>query len=134
MSSPRSPSDEQLEERLDWLEQLRKDSGVPESVDLDDAVLVHNNIADEDIATTTYSRWPIEYFMMGRERRYLVATVVAYAKKRFEEAAALRRTPPQAPYKKRIRRAAAPASQPHEEGEAPAHLATDAPGQHFSKQ
>jgi hypothetical protein len=110
MSSPRSPSapldDEQLEEKLDWLDQLRKDSGVPESVDLADAVLVHNNIADEDITTPTYRRWPVEYFMLGRERRYFVATVVAYAKKRFEEAAELRRTPPQTPRKKRVRVAA----------------------------
>jgi hypothetical protein len=107
MSSPRSPSapldDEQLEEKLDWLDQLRKDSGVPESLDLADAVLVHNNIADEDITPTTYRRWPVEYFMMGRERRYFVTTVVAYAKKRFEEAAELRRVPPQTPRKKRVR-------------------------------
>ena len=68
-------------------------------------MLVHNNISDEDIASTTYRRWPVEYFMMGRERRYLVATVVAFAKRRFEEAAVVRRTPSQIPRKKRIRSA-----------------------------
>ena len=88
------------------LDQLRKDLGVPESVDLDDAVLVHNNIADERHLHHDVS--PVAGRIFRRrvaQRRYLVATVVAYAKKRFEEAAELRRTPPQVPYKKRIRRA-----------------------------
>jgi hypothetical protein len=107
MSSPRLPSapldDEQLEEQLNWLDQLRADAGVPETVNTEDAVLVHFNVCDETVSVHTYRRWPIDCFVMGRERRYYLTDVIAFAKKRFEEASAVRRPPPQTPRKKRIR-------------------------------
>ena len=102
MPLPLSPSTD-MDDELNWLDRLRADAGVPETVNTEDAVLVHFNVCDERVSVHTYRRWPVGYFMMGRERRYLVATVVAFAKRRFEEAAAVRRTPSQTPRKKRIR-------------------------------
>jgi hypothetical protein len=113
MSSP-ALSDEELEEKLDWLDQLRKESGVPETLNTEDAVLVHFNVCDEQVSVHTYRRWPLEYFVLGRERRYYLTDVVAFAKKRFEEAAAVRRAPPDRPRKKRIRRAVAQPPAPAE--------------------
>jgi hypothetical protein len=97
MSCLSGSSDEQLE----WLEQLRKESGVPETVNTEDAAMIHNNIADEDISPTTYRRWPVPYILLGRERRYLVTDVVAHAKLRVEQAP--RRVPPQRLRKSRVR-------------------------------
>jgi hypothetical protein len=68
MSAPASLY-EKLEEKLNWLDQLRAASGVPERVDTHDATLVHNTISDEDISEVTYSRWPVPYILLGRERR-----------------------------------------------------------------
>ena len=102
MPLPLSPSTD-MDDELNWLDRLRADAGVPETVNTEDAVLVHFNVCDERVSVHTYRRWPVGYFMMGRERRYLVATVVAFAKRRFEEAAAVRRTPSQTTRKKRIR-------------------------------
>jgi hypothetical protein len=47
---PLSPS-ASLADKLDWLDQLRADASVPERVDLDTAVQIHNNICDEDGCT-----------------------------------------------------------------------------------
>jgi hypothetical protein len=78
-----------------------REANVPERVDLENAVLIHNNVCDDNVSPTTYRRWPIYYKLLGRERRYLVSDVVAYAKQRVEQAP--RRIPPQTLRKKRIR-------------------------------
>jgi hypothetical protein len=107
-----------LDDQLDWLDRLRAEANVPERVDLDNAALIHNNVSDDDVSPITYSRWPIPYIILGRERRYLVSDVVAYAKQRVEQAP--RRNPPQRPRKKRVRTAApkhelvAPAEHQHQ--------------------
>ena len=101
MSLPLSPS-ASLDDELDWLKRLRAEANVPERVDLDSAVLIHNAVADEDVSPTTYRRWPVYYNVLGRSRSYLVSDVVAYAKQRIEQAP--RRIPPQHPYKKRASR------------------------------
>ena len=100
MSRPLSPS-ASLDEELDWLDRLRAEANVPERVDLENAVLIHNNVCDDDVSPTTYRRWPVYYKLLGRERRYLVSDVVVYAKLRIEQAP--RRIPPQTPRKKRVR-------------------------------
>jgi hypothetical protein len=102
MSRPLAPS-ASLDDELDWLDRLRAEANVPERVDLENAVLIHNNVSDDEVSPITYSRWPIPYIILGRARRYLVSDVVAYAKQRVEQAP--RRIPPQRPRKKRVRAA-----------------------------
>ena len=112
MSRPLSRS-ASLDDELDWLDRLRAEANVPERVDLENAVLIHNNVCDDDVSPTTYRRWPVYYKLLGRERRYLVSDVVAYAKQRIEQAP--RRIPPPRPCKKRVK-----AAVPKREPEAPA--------------
>jgi hypothetical protein len=85
---PTSISDE-----ISWLDRLREDAGVPETVDLEGAVMIDGGVAGGDVSTNTYRKWPVPYFILNKSRRYFVADVVAYAKKRVEEAP--RRIPPQ---------------------------------------
>ena len=68
MPLPLSPSTD-MDDELNWLDRLRADAGVPETVNTEDAVLVHFNVCDERVVVHTYRRWPVGYFMMGRERR-----------------------------------------------------------------
>jgi hypothetical protein len=114
MSPPLSPS-ASLDDELNWLDRLRAEANVPERVDLDNAVLIHNNICDDDVSPATYRRWPIYYKLLGRERRYLVSDVVAYAKQRIEQAP--RRIPPQTLRKKRVRVASSNSAPKHESTE-----------------
>jgi hypothetical protein len=100
MSLPLSSPSASLDEKLDWLDQLRVDAGIPETVGTEDAVLVHLNVCGEQVSVHTYRRWPVGYFIMGRERRHYLAEVVTFAKQRFEEAAAVRHMPPQRARKK----------------------------------
>ena len=82
-----------LSDEMSWLDQLREDAGVPKTVDLEGAVMIDGAVAGGDVSTNTYRKWPVPYFILNKARRYRVEDVVAYAKKRVEEAT--RRIPPQ---------------------------------------
>ena len=86
---------------LSWFDQLREDSGVPASLDLDGATIAHNAVSGDNLSQHTYRRRPVRYIILGRSRRYNVCDVVAYAKRCVDEAPV--RIPPQRPRKKRVR-------------------------------
>jgi hypothetical protein len=86
---------------LSWFDQLREDSGVPASLDLDGATMAHNAVSGDNLSPHTYRRRPVPYIILGRSRRYTIPDVVAYAKRCVEEAPV--RIPPQRPRRNRIR-------------------------------
>jgi hypothetical protein len=56
-------------------------------------LIVYNNLICSGASLHTFRRFPIGYVIVGRERRYRVDDVIAYARKRLEEAPM--RKPPQ---------------------------------------
>ena len=49
MPLPLSPSTD-MDDELNWLDRLRADAGVPETVNTEDAVLVHFNVCDDVVS------------------------------------------------------------------------------------
>ena len=68
-----------------WLDAAVTKANVPQTVDTETAIEVHLRIAGEEPSVETYRRFAVPYRLIGRERRYTVDDVVAFAKKRFEE-------------------------------------------------
>ena len=107
-----------------WLDPIIKRADLPQLTDLGGAVIIHNHLTCSGYTEHTYRRFPVAYRLVGRERRYRVADVVAYAKSCLDTPL---RTPPQrARAKKRVRAAApqpiksAPARAPPERQHEPA--------------
>jgi hypothetical protein len=78
---------------IPWLDEIVENSGLPKMADFEGARLIYNHVACDHVKAHTFRRYAIPYKLVGRTRRYLVTDVVAYAKKRVEEAP--RRIPPQ---------------------------------------
>jgi hypothetical protein len=74
------------ESGVSWLDAAVNKANVPKSVDTETAIEIHLRITGEDPSVETYRRFPVPYRLIGRERRYTVDDVVAFAKKRFEQA------------------------------------------------
>jgi hypothetical protein len=84
-----------------WLDAITEGADFPQLTDIGGALIVFNNLTCSDASVHTFRRFPIPYQLFGRERRYRVGDVVAYARRCLEEAPV--RVPPQRPRRKRIR-------------------------------
>jgi hypothetical protein len=84
-----------------WLDAITEGADFPQLTDIGGALIVFNNLTCSDASAHTFRRFPIPYQLFGRERRYRVGDVVAYARRCLEEAPV--RVPPQRPRRKRIR-------------------------------
>ena len=84
-----------------WLDAITEGADFPQLTDIGGALIVFNNLTCSDASEHTFRRFPIPYQLLGRERRYRVEDVVAYARRCLEEAPV--RIPPQRPRRKRIR-------------------------------
>jgi hypothetical protein len=71
---------------VSWLDAAVSKANVPQTVDTETAIEIHLRITGEELSDETYRRFPVTYRLIGRERRYTVDDVVAYAKHRFEQA------------------------------------------------
>jgi hypothetical protein len=76
-----------------WLGEIVERANLPQLTDLGGALIVYNNLTCSGASLHTFRRFPIGYVIVGRERRYRVDDVIAYARKRLEEAPL--RKPPQ---------------------------------------
>jgi hypothetical protein len=76
-----------------WLGEIVERANLPQLTDLGGALIVYNNLTCSGASVHTFRRFPIGYVIVGRERRYRVDDVIAYARKRLEEAPL--RKPPQ---------------------------------------
>ena len=76
-----------------WLGEIVERANLPQLTDLGGALIVYNNLTCSGASLHTFRRFPIGYVIVGRERRYRVDDVIAYARKRLEEAPV--RKPPQ---------------------------------------
>ena len=76
-----------------WLGEIVERANLPQLTDLGGALIVYNNLTCSGASPHTFRRFPIGYVIVGRERRYRVDDVIAYARKRLEEAPL--RKPPQ---------------------------------------
>ena len=90
---------------IPWLDEIVENSGLPKMADFDGARLIYNHVACDCVKAHTFRRYAIPYKLVGRSRRYVVDDIIAFARKRLEEAP--RRIPPQRPRKKRLRRTVA---------------------------
>ena len=84
-----------------WLDAITEGADFPQLTDIGGALIVFNNLTCSDASEHTFRRSPIPYQLFGRERRYRIGDVVAYARRCLEEAPV--RVPPQRPRRKRIR-------------------------------
>ena len=71
---------------VSWLDSAVNKANVPQTLDTETAIELHLRITGEQPAGETYRRFEIPYRLIGRERRYAVDDVVAFAKQRFEQA------------------------------------------------
>jgi hypothetical protein len=76
-----------------WLGEIVERANLPQLTDLGGAVIVYNNLTCSGTSAHTFRRFPIGYVIVGRERRYRVDDVIAYARKRLEEAPIRRPAP-----------------------------------------
>ena len=79
--------------RTGWIDAIAARANLPQLTDLGGALIVYNNLTCSGASLHTFRRFPIGYVIVGRERRYRVDDVIAYARKRLEEAPV--RKPPQ---------------------------------------
>jgi hypothetical protein len=93
-----------------WIDAITQRANLPQLTDIGGGLIVFNNCTCSDYSLHAFRRFPIPYQMFGRERRYKVEDVVAYARRRLDEAPV--RTPAPRPRPKRICPAAAAAPQP----------------------
>ena len=84
-----------------WIDAIIQRANLPQLTDIGGGLIVFNNLTCSDASEHTFRRFPIPYQLLGRERRYRVADVVAYARRCLEEAPV--RVSPQRPRRKRIR-------------------------------
>ena len=76
-----------------WLGEIVERATLPQLTDLGGALIVYNNLTCSGASVHTFRQFPIGYVIVGRERRYRVDDVIAYARKRLDEAPL--RKPPQ---------------------------------------
>ena len=69
-----------------WLDAITEGADFPQLTDIGGALIVFNNLTCSDASVHTFRRFPIPYQVFGRERRYRVGDVVAYARRCLEEA------------------------------------------------
>jgi hypothetical protein len=93
-----------------WLDAITEGADFPQLTDIGGALIVFNNLTCSDYSVHAFRRFPIPYQMFGRERRYKVEDVVAYARRCLDEAPV--RTPAPRPRPKRIRPSAVADPQP----------------------
>jgi hypothetical protein len=74
------------ESGVSWLDAAVNKANVPQTVDTETAIEIHARVTGEEPSEETYRRFPFPYRLIGRERRYTVDDVVAFAKQRFEQA------------------------------------------------
>ena len=91
--------------RPGWLDGIIKQANLPQLTDLGGAVIVYNHLTCSGVSEHTFRRFDIPYRKVGRERRYRVDHVIAYAR---EELKKPERRPPQTPRKRRVRAAVTP--------------------------
>jgi hypothetical protein len=87
--------------RTDWLDDIIEQANLPQLTDIGGGLIIFNNCTCSSYTLHAFRRFPIHYQLFGRERRYRVEDVVAYARRCLEEAPV--RVPPQRPRRKRIR-------------------------------
>jgi hypothetical protein len=83
-----------------WIDAITQRANLPQLTDIGGGLIVFNNCTCSDYSLHAFRRFPIPYQMFGRERRYKVEDVVAYARRRLDEAPV--RTPAPRPRPKRI--------------------------------
>jgi hypothetical protein len=85
--------------RLGWIDAIVERAKLPQLTDLGGALIAYNNLTCSGVSVHTFRRYDIPYVPVGRERRYRVDDIIAFARK---ELAKPVRTPPQRPRRKRV--------------------------------
>ena len=71
---------------LGWIDAIAARANLPQLTDLGGALIVYNNLTCSGASLHTFRRFPISYVIVGRERRYRVDDVIAYARAQLAEA------------------------------------------------
>jgi hypothetical protein len=71
---------------IPWIDAAVERSGLPPMADLEGGMEIYNAVACDSVSVHTFRRYPIRYKIIGRARRYIVDDIIAFAKKRLEEA------------------------------------------------
>ena len=67
-----------------WLGEIVERANLPQLTDLGGALIVYNNLTCSCTSVHTLRRFPIAYVLVGRERRYKVDDVIAFARERLK--------------------------------------------------
>jgi hypothetical protein len=71
---------------LGWIDAIAARANLPQLTDLGGALIVYNNLTCSGASLHTFRRFPIGYVIVGRERRYRVDDVIAFARQQLAEA------------------------------------------------
>ena len=69
-----------------WRDAIAERANLPQLTDLGGALIVYNDLTCSSYTEHAFRRFPISYVIVGRERRYRVDDVIAYARKQLAEA------------------------------------------------
>jgi hypothetical protein len=89
-------------ERLGWIDAILERAKLPQLTDVGGAVIAYNYLTCSGVSEHTFRRYPIDYVRVGRERRYKVDDVIAFAR---EQLKAPKQTP--APRRRKLVKAVA---------------------------
>ena len=78
---------------LGWIDAIAARANLPQLTDFGGALIAYNNLTCSDASPHTFRRFAIPYVIVGRERRYRVDDIIAFARKQLEEVPV--RKPPQ---------------------------------------
>jgi hypothetical protein len=71
-------------DRPGWLDAIIARAKLPQLTDLGGAVIVYNNLTCSGVTEHTLRRYPIPYMTVGRERRYKVDDIIAFAREQLK--------------------------------------------------
>jgi hypothetical protein len=71
---------------ISWVDAAVERANLPPMADLEGGLLIYNQVACDNISAHTFRRYAIPYKLVGRSRRYVVDDIIAFARKRLEEA------------------------------------------------
>jgi hypothetical protein len=64
----------------DWLDTIVDRANLPQLTDLGGALIVYNNLTCSSVSVHTFRRYEIPCVRVGRERRYKVDDIIAFAR------------------------------------------------------
>jgi hypothetical protein len=69
---------------IGWVDAIVDRAKLPQLTDLGGATIAYNNLTCSGVSEHTFRRYKIDYVRIGRERRYKVDDIIAFAREQLK--------------------------------------------------